>query len=199
VDLAQVREQLEAQDWIASAKAVYLPGGTIVVEVVERTPRATIALGKPLERYAVDAAGIPFAVVAGDALTEIPVLVAIASINPREADARLAEAIRLAYRLPELGVALPTEVSIAADSDAEGFALRFASIAPRFVLGRGDPDAQLAELARLLTRHPDVITDAASVDLRFADQVVLRSEPTSKGAAAEPGGRPVPLNRRPAG
>jgi cell division septal protein FtsQ len=199
VEMSTVKQLLEDHDWIATASAVRFPGGAIVVEIVERMPRAAIALGTPPESYAVDATGIPFAVADSDSLMGLPVLVVGDSVAPREANARLAEAVHLAYRLPELGLALPAEISIASDGDPEGFALRFNSISPRFVLGRRDLDERLDHLARLLSRHSNVVAGAENVDLRFADQVVLRDTPTPKRAAAELGGHPILPNRRPAG
>jgi hypothetical protein len=199
VDTRAVEAQLEDHAWIASARAVRMPGGTVLVGVVERTALAGIELGAPLRPYAVDATGAPFAPTDRETLAGLPRLAAAGSVLPHQPSARLADAVHLAYRLPEVGLALPAEVSIAAEDDPEGFALRFASLAPRFVLGREDLNERLEQLARLLARRPDAVAQASSVDLRFADQVVLRTEPTPGGAASALGGRSAPFNRRPAG
>jgi len=194
-----VEAQLEDHAWIASARVVRMPGGTLLVSVVERTALAGIELGAPPRPYAVDATGAPFAAADREILEGLPRLTATGSVLPHQPSARLADAVHLAYRLPEIGLALPAEVSIAAENDPEGFALRLASLAPRFVLGREDLNERLEQLAHLLARRPDAVAQASSVDLRFADQVVLRNEPTPRGAASAPGGRPAPFNRRPAG
>ncbi len=199
VDPRAVEAQLEGHAWIASARVARMPGGTLLVGVVERTPLAGIELGAPPRPYAVDATGAPFAAADRETLAGLPRLAAAGSVLPHQPSARLADAVQLAYRLPEIGLALPAEVSIAAEGDPEGFALRFAALAPRFVLGREDLNERLDQLAKLLARRPDAVAQASSVDLRFADQVVLRTEPTPGGAASAPGGRPAPLNRRPAG
>lgn len=194
-----VAARLESHAWIASAEAVRLPSGAVVVEIEERHPVAAIALGQPPIAYAVDASGAPFSAADAETLAGLPQLRAAAPVAAQDPNPQLAEAIRLAYRLAALGLALPAEVSIAAETDPEGFALRFASLPPRFVLGREDLDARIEELANLLARRPDTVLEAVSVDLRFADQVVLRNAPSPKGAAKAPGGRPVPKPRGSAG
>lgn len=199
VDIRAVAEQLETHDWIASAEAVRMPGGAVVVGVVERTALAAIELGTPAQTYAVDATGSPFAAVDGELVEDLPLLSTAEGAPPRRPSPQLAAAVQLAYRLPEIGLALPAEVSIAAEGDREGFALRFAALAPRFVLGREDLDERLDRLARLLARRPDAVAQATSVDLRFADQVVLRTEPASEEGAAAPGGDPAPSKRGSAG
>jgi hypothetical protein len=199
VDPRAVEAQLEDHSWIASARVARMPGGTLLVGVVERTALAGIELGAPPRPYAVDATGAPFAAADRETLAGLPRLAAAGSVRPHQPSARLADAVQLAYRLPEIGLALPAEVSIAAEGDPEGFALRFAALAPRFVLGREDLNERLDQLAELLARRSDTVAQAASVDLRFADQVVLRTEPTPGGAASALGGRPAPLNRGPAG
>jgi cell division septal protein FtsQ len=199
VDTRSVAEQLEDNDWIAAAEAVRMPGGAVVVGIVEREALAAIELGKPAKPYAVDATGSPFAVADRELLKGLPLLSAAEAIAPREPSPQLAAAVQLAYRLPEVGLALPVEVSIAAQDDPEGFALRFETLAPRFVLGREDLDERLDHLARLLARRPAAVAEATSVDLRFADQVVLRNTPTSKEGAVAPGGGSAPSKRGSAG
>jgi hypothetical protein len=71
----------------------------------------------------------------------------------------------------------------------------------RVVLGREDLDARLDDLVRLVTARPDAVAQATSIDLRFANQAVLRSGPIHKGSAntAAERGRATPHNRRPTG
>jgi hypothetical protein len=88
-------------------------------------------------------------------------------------------------------------VAIGAGGDAGGSVLRLRGLSPRFLLGR-DPDAALPRLARLVDSGPPQLLLAATVDLRFQDQAVLRHEPLPggsgrtadpRGVAAPPGGR----------
>jgi hypothetical protein len=57
------------------------------------------------------------------------------------------------------------------------------------VLGHGELDERLDALARLVSARPDVVATATSIDLRFADQVVLRGAPAQEGSANQASGR----------
>lgn len=183
VDVEAVREHLLDHDWIAEAAALRLPDGTLVIEVLERVPLAHVSLGS--EAYAVDSRGAPFAIAGGEIVELLPHLVSAGPITVREPSAGLAEAVRIAHRLPALGLALPAEVAIAADGDPEGFTLRLPELTTRFVVGREDIDARLDELVHLLARRPELVTGSATVDLRFADQAVLEMTPAPRGPARE--------------
>ena len=154
---------------------VRLPGGVVVVGIDERVPVATVAVDEQL--YAVGENGIPFAPVAADSLPGLVRLVAGTEVTPGEPNPRLATAVRLARRLPELGLSAPDRVRIAPDQDPVGYALDLDALGARVVLGRTDLDARLEALARLVSTRPDVVAHATSIDLRFADQVVLRGTP----------------------
>lgn len=199
LDPAVVATTLAEHDWIASAKALRLPTGTLVVEVVEREPAATVAIGD--EIYAVDSAGRPFAVLTESPEPALPRILARDDVTPREAHPELAEAVRLASRLSELGLAVVAEIEVAREGDPEGYALRLATSDTRVVLGRHDLDARLERLARLLAARPDSVAGVAQIDVRFADQMVLRSEPTRDGSTptAVGRGRDTSRSTRPAG
>jgi hypothetical protein len=145
---------------------------------------------------AVDAEGNPFAPVAPDALPELPRVASRAAVAPGEPSAALAAAVELAERLAGLGLPPAAEVAI----DPGGSALRLRGLAPRFLLGR-DPDAALARLARLVDSGPPQALLAATVDLRFQDQAVLRPGPLPEGTAraAEPRSLAAPPTGRRAG
>ena len=179
---------LQQHDWIQSARALRLPGGALLVDVREHEPVARVKLGRQL--YAVDREGEPFAPLAADALPELVRIVPERDeARPGERNLQLATAVRLAHRLPELGLAPPRQVTIAAEDDPRGYELTLAALDARIVLGRSDLDARLDALARLLAARPDVVADAASIDLRFADQVVLRSAPARDGSDNQAAGR----------
>jgi cell division septal protein FtsQ len=201
VDAEAVAARLEDHDWIAAARAVRLPIGTLLVDVRERVAVATTPAGQPPAAFFVDASGTPFAEAAGDAAAALPRLVPAEPAATREPNTELAEAARLAHRLSAFGLPRPAEVSIAAEDDPEGFAVRLTDRPARVVLGRSDLDRKLALLARLLAEGIPELADASSLDLRFADQVVLRNEPTPKGPAqaAAARGRAAPSTSRPAG
>jgi cell division protein FtsQ len=199
VDAGAVVQSLEAHDWIAKARALRLPGA-LVVDVREREPVATVVVQEQL--YAVDRDGQPFAPIEADSLPGLVRIVADGDdVRPHEPSPRLATAVHLAQRLPELGLAPPREVTIAAEDDPRGYGLRLAALDARVVLGRADLDARLDALARLLAARPDVVEGASTIDLRFADQVVLRSASARDGSADQADGRgdARPRNLRPTG
>ena len=104
-----------------------------------------------------------------------------------EPDPALAEAVDLAGRLAALGLPRPLEIGVAAPEDPTGFWLRLEDFAPRILLGRDDLDARLRALARVLEAAPPEAAGAATLDLRFADQVVLRGTPPGNAGGSRDG------------
>ena len=193
VDAAEVARRLAGHAWVRSVRAARLPTGTLLVAVEEREPRAVLA-GEPPR--AVDAEGNPFAPVERGFLPELPRVACRGRVEAGQPSPDLAAAILLAERLAGFGLPPAEEVAI----DAGGSALRLRGLAPRFLLGR-DPDAALERLAALVDSGPPQALLAATVDLRFQDQAVLRREPTPEGAAraAEPRSLAAPSAARRAG
>ncbi len=181
VDAAGVAARVAQLPWIAKARAVRLPLGPVVVGIEERVAVALARAGA--EAAFVDATGTAFAAADADADAALPQLVVADALELGRPDPRLIAALELAYRLPELGLALPSEVRVAADGDPEGLSLRLPGLAARIVLGREDREARLADLARLLSAGLPEVGSAESLDLRIADRVVLRSPPSPGGAA----------------
>ncbi len=201
VDPRAVADRLEEHVWVASARAVRLPTGNLLVEVRERVPVAVAPVGPESSLFFVDPSGLPFAPVLGNSTGGLPHLVPAVAATAGEATAEFAGAATLAHRLPHFGLALPTQVAITAPGDPEGFSLQLAGLPARFVLGRDALDDRLATLARLLARSLPEVVSAASVDLRFADHAVLRKRASPKGGAqaATTRGRAAPSNTRPFG
>jgi len=179
VRASEVEERLTANGWIRAAHAARLPTGTLLLEVADREPCAVLAGAEP---RAVDAEGRPFAPVASEAFPELPRLVAAAPVAPGEPSAPLAAAIALAGRLAGLGLPPAAAIEIAADGDPEGQSLRLRGLAPRFVLGR-EAEPALARLAAFVAVAPPEALLAATIDLRFQDQAVLRGP--SRGGTAQ--------------
>jgi len=187
VDAPEVAARLARHPWIASARAVELPEGRLLVDVVERLAVATVSAPGSEQAFAVDANGTPFAPAGGLAPRELPRLVQSGPVAIGEPNPALAEAVDLATRLAVLGLPQPLEIGVAAQDDPAGFWLRLEGLAPRVVLGRDDLDARLRALARVLEAAPPEAAQAAALDLRFADQVVLRGTPPGKRAAVATG------------
>jgi len=197
IDAGTVAERLAAHAWVRSAHAARLPTGILVVAIEEREPRAVLTGPRP---HAVDAEGTPFAPVAEGAFPELPRVACAAPLVPGEPSPALAAAVQLAERLAGLGLPPAEEVAIGFAADPDGSVLRLRGLPPRFLLGR-DVDAALPRLARLLASGPPQVLLAATVDLRFQDQAVLRHEPPQAGAAqaAEPRSIAAPSRGRRSG
>jgi len=198
LDTAAVTEALTRHAWIAEAQAISLPGGQLVLAVVER--RAVALLAGP-QLWAVDADGVPFAPAPPDTARDLPRLVSAERPPNGEPAPELARAVSLALALPERGLPAPIEVLIAAPDDPQGFGLRLPGLTPEVVLGRQDLDARLDALAELLNAELPEVSRASRVDLRFEGQAVLDDSPPPDGAAqaAASRGSAVPSNSRPTG
>lgn len=189
VDAADVAARLSRHPWIASARAVELPAGRLLVDVVERRAVATLSASESERAFAVDANGTPFAPASGDATGGLPRLVQSGPVVIGEGSPALVEAVDLAARLSAQGLPRPLEIGVAAQDDPAGFSLRLEGFAPLVILGRDHLDARLHALARVLEAGSSEAAQAAALDLRFADQVVLRGTPPGKEAAVATGPR----------
>ena len=183
VDASAVAVQLAQHPWIASARAVELPTGRLLVEVVERQAVATVSARDSKQAFAVDANGSAFAPLLDDATLELPRLVQKAAVVIGEASPDLAAAVELAGQLAARGLPRLLEIEVSGPEDPAGFSLRLEGFAPRIILGRDDLGERLRALARVLEVRLPEATGADTLDLRFADQVVLRGTPPSNEAA----------------
>jgi hypothetical protein len=191
VEPEAVARQLESHPWIAKARALPLPTGTLLIDITEVVPRALVRAGSPEATYLVDGAGTPFAVADATSSLTLPRVDIAGGAVPFEPNDGLVAALRLAGELAAHGLAEPVEIFVSAEDDHAGFSLRLAGLPARIILGREDLDSKLRELARLLAADVPGIGDAAELDLRFAGQAVLRNAQPRKGAAqaAKPRGR----------
>jgi hypothetical protein len=180
--LDEVERRLEGHAWIAAASAMRLPGGRLLLEVEERVPAAVIEDGSGRHSFS-DVSGTTFADAPAEADPTLPRIVTPEPPTPLEPDAEIARAIRIAHDLPALGLGPAIEIRLAAPEDPTGITLRLEGVSPRIVLGRDDLDSKLKELARLLTAGVPEVSQADELDLRFADQAVLRNESLPEGAA----------------
>jgi cell division septal protein FtsQ len=180
LDYESVEERLAGHAWIATARTLALPGGRLLVSVVER--RALAVLDGP-EPWAVDVNGVPFAPAQAASHAELPRLTAAVAPPRGEPHPELAEAVALTRALEAHGLPAPREVSVAAPDDPEGFTLRLETLAARVVLGREHIDERLTSLRRLLDEELPEVQQASRIDLRFEDQAVLDTAPSQQGSA----------------
>jgi hypothetical protein len=201
IDSREIEARLIEHPWIADASTVRLPTGRLLVYVTEYIPRALVSLGKPAQDFVVNLQGMPFARADNRVPSGLPRLIPSGAIERDVANERLARAIELAYRLPEFNLPLPTELFISDEADPTGFTIRLPSLKPRVVLGNNHLDARLASLARLLETGLEEVEGSETLDLRFADQAVLRGAPPAKRAkqAAAERGHAMSSKARPTG
>ena len=185
IDPQQVAEQLAADPWIESARALRLPSGTLVVRVVEREAIARWQIGGRTDL--IDSEGSRFAgaiepggplpTVEGDTLDQglLPseALAILEAVAQHASLTRDSNAIRL--HLP----GLETDADGILRGSTSGYVLELGAEGPRALLGRRLFSQRVARLASLLDHDEDVIQAAALIDLRFADRAVLRTESTS--------------------
>jgi cell division protein FtsQ len=183
VDTGAVAQRLAAHPWIAQARAVELPTGRLLVEVVERRAVALVNARGSQRAFAVDASGTPFAPALPERAAELPQLVLAGAIVRGEPSAELAEGVALAGQIAARGLPQPLEIGVSPANDPAGYWLRMEGVAPRIVLGRDGLPARLDALARVLEAGLPEAAQAGTLDLRFADQVVLRGTPPGRGAA----------------
>jgi hypothetical protein len=207
VEAPKVASRLAEHPWIASARAVELPEGRLLVDVVERVAVATVSGPGSASVFAVDANGTPFAPASdrpagkppqaarsepqasegGPPQRPLPLLVQSAPVALGEPSPELAEAVAFAAQLAGLGLPRPVEIGVSAPDDPTGYWLRLEDFAPRILLGRDALDARLQALARFLEVAPPAAAESAVLDFRFADQVVLRGTPSGKPEAIATG------------
>jgi hypothetical protein len=194
----EIAARLEAHPWIAEAAVARLAPDAAVARVREYTPAAVvIALGET--PALVDEHGLAFADAEGSDWSALPQLI-VADLAPRDRrDPVLAQGVALARAALAAGF---SGIEIALDGEDPNAvpALRIAGVPARIVLGASDPAPKLARLVRLLANEPSA-AEAREIDLRFAEQVVLRPVALDSGSmgagATAPGkatgvGAPVP-------
>ena len=189
VDVVDVERRVLAHPWIARVRALRLPPSTLLVRVLERVPRATIAIGGQAQPFLVDAEGVPFAAATPSDLAALPRIVVHRDPAPGEPSAELATAVALLGAIADLGGADAEEIAIASETDPAGFSFRQRGSAARAVLGRDAFDAKLSRFAQLLAAGRPETTAASRIDLRFRDQVVLEGVPPRIGAEQEASAR----------
>lgn len=193
ITLGDVIARLEAHPWVAHVAATRIAPDAVVARIEEHVPVAVAeALGET--PVLVDAAGIPFADAGGDEWNALPRLVVAEPPGRDRRDALLAQGVALAHAVAEAGFG---QIELALDGEDPNAlpALRVAGVPARIVLGAGDPVPKLTLLRDALaaeTREgvawPAAVREAREIDLRFAEQLVLRpiaADPASVGAGAE--------------
>jgi len=190
LSVAEIEARVTRHPWIRNVRVALLPTGTVVVEVEERTAGALLSTTGPrgsTTLQLVDAACSPFlSLTPAEALPfgELPRIAARAGAPPGADTAALCAALSLAESIRAgtgRSSALPGlaafEIVLPEPGSDEGWVLRKPT-SHEVLLGRGtedELDERLSRLGRLFAANPEQLDRASTIDLRFAEQAVLRS------------------------
>ncbi|MCP5044175.1 MAG: FtsQ-type POTRA domain-containing protein [bacterium] len=182
----RIGSTLEEHPLIRSATATLLPDGKLVVRIEERDPvallRGSAKRGDTAVWRLVDSTGTPFAQARAEQWSRLPRLRSNRVLETGEADATLLEAIEVATLLG-LDVepsGSPREIELPQTDVGGGWVLHSQTLPRRVLLGTGELEPRLERLAMLLDADPDAARGIEEIDLRFADQAVLRTTSSSR-------------------
>lgn len=178
VDLAGVRNRVRRSPFVNDVAVHRDPPDRILIEIDERVPIALVVAGR---MWYVDSGGVLMPVIRSEAAFDLPVLTGVENVQKCEVGRRLTdpavcEALRLVRSAQQLDEALYrriSEVHIAATGD---LSLYTTDAGVPVLVGRGDITTKLEKFEAfwstvVSSRGAQALT---SVDLRFADQVVVR-------------------------
>ncbi len=193
IDPSEVEADLLTHPWISDAAVVRLPASRLLIRITEREARAVVAAAEVttsdlLAWRVVSATGVPFAPASESDIEMLPKLRSgtRAPDGPPLAPERskaLANAIELTNRFAAFDLPIPSEVMVDDGTTSEGWVVRLPGLSPLVVLGRDSLDERLAALAQLVNASPKELEETETIDLRFAEQAVLRTKSSSKGTA----------------
>ena len=186
IEPERVRAALTGEPWIASARVLRLPSGVLLVGVVEREAVARWRVEGRDGTELIDRRGERFAG-RPDPRRPLPLVQGADARTTRigeETRALLDELMRhrgLATRAESVTIHLPDESSETElgepRDDAAGYVIQIGETGPRALLGRRRLRQRVARLAALLESEEPTLAGARWIDLRYADQAVLRTEP----------------------
>jgi hypothetical protein len=191
IDPGAVEANLREHPWIADASVVQLPTSRLLIGITERVARAVVGIAEEPEPSdhdvrgwrVVSSGGLAFATASESDVASLPKLLVRSAPTTHEPVEALADAIELASRFEAFGLPTPSEVIIDEGIGMEGWIIRLPALAPRVILGRDDLDARITALAELVGTGRQELAEAETIDLRFAEQAVLRNTPSPKGTA----------------
>jgi cell division protein FtsQ len=178
VPLSEVRARVRQNPFVKDAAVLRDPPDRIVIQVEERVPLAVIVTNR---MYYVDTEGMVLPLVRSDSVFDLPVITGAANLQQCETGKRLSHpAIREALLLVRAAQLLDdgmyrriSEIHIEPSGDLFMYT---ADAGVPVVLGHGDMTSKLEKFHEFWTTFVTTrgAQALASVDLRFADQVVVR-------------------------
>ncbi len=194
LQLEDLVERLARHPWIRSARVALLPTGTLIVSIEEREARAVLRGAGKEAALLLDEHCVPFASVEAPPDPRLPTLRTATAREAGKADGELCRALALAESVRDLAQpdASPSrnryarsEVVLPEPGSELGWMLQTPS-GEAVILGGGSAEllvGRLANLERLLDSGIDAVERASTIDLRFANQAVLRGLASPDGAS----------------
>jgi cell division protein FtsQ len=178
VKLSEVRDRVRRNAFVKDVAVHRDPPDRILIQVEERVPQAVIAAGR---MFYVDAEGMLMPVIRSESAFDLPVITGAAELQTCEIGKKLThpairEALLLVMAAQQLDDALYRRISEVHIEPTGDLLLYTADGGVPVVVGRGDITTKLEKFdafwtAVVTSRGAQTLT---SVDLRFADQVVVR-------------------------
>jgi len=199
----EIESRLRSHPWIRDAHVLRLVPARLLVEVELREPVARVQAASAEAGAAialVDADGRALAQGPDEPSSSLPTIVsprlpAVGEVVPALGAA--AAATRAVAHSALAGAR--ASFFLGAEDDPNSVSIQLPELsAARILLGTGDLDLKLSQLALLLEGESAPARSAAEIDLRFADRAVLRGLPLPDGtahSAQAPGGVPAPHDR----
>jgi cell division septal protein FtsQ len=191
LDATKLRDAIKSEPWIESIRTLRLPGGTLIVSVVEREAVARWLTNESGEVALVDDRGERFSgrVEPGGRLPLVlgnldeDVALPASAIEILE---ELRRHVVLADDPSMLTLHLPDHPGAHSDGNSDrpvelrsGYVLQVGEEGPRALLGKSFLQQRVARLAALLESEESQRNGARLIDLRYADRAVLQTEPVS--------------------
>jgi len=173
VDAPAAEARLAAHRWIRSARVRRELPHRVVIQVREERPLAIVALEGGGGEYYVSAHGRLFAPVAAGDARDFPYLTGLAPADLRDGQRFAPRALRRALGLVrQSGGLAVSEVHV---DRTRGLTLLPVHPSVPIELGWNDFAAKLAHLPRVLALWAGRETEIAAVNLRFDDEVIVRT------------------------
>ncbi|HIG70626.1 MAG TPA: FtsQ-type POTRA domain-containing protein [Myxococcales bacterium] len=186
IDTAKVAAALNAHEMIRSATVAALPHGKLILRVEEREPVAIVRApevegGGDVLRL-VDTTGTPFARAQANDWSRLPRLRSATVLPTDQADPQLLRALWLAALIRQTNGSdrEAREIELPSQQAGLGWVLHSQELPRTVILGEDELEPRLEKLSLLLTSNMPAARAAEEIDLRFANQAVLRSRSPSR-------------------
>ena len=168
ISLEKISDQLQTNPWIKEVFLRKILPSTIYVEIKESTPTAFLSDRQSL--YLLDEDGLVLEQIKDKMGLTLPILTGIRLDKDKK---KIREALYLIQVLKEKGIPIDTEVRISA-TDRYGLVMDMRGEIIRF--GYGDYKDKVERLFAVISELQKKGEDAAYLDLRFSDQVVVNPQ-----------------------